>query len=140
MKKDEIIIDWLKNRRATRNTEIAYLQAMQFYTEYTGQTPAELLEEAEAEIEARVLLRKQKIRSKIIGFREYVEARESAPMTVKNRMSAITSFYKSNSIILPELPRSDRRTQPKKSTLQFQLKKTFAKSFRSVIHFNALSC
>jgi len=43
LKKDEIITEWLKSRRVTRNTIIGYLQAMQFYMEFTGQTQTELL-------------------------------------------------------------------------------------------------
>ncbi len=35
--------------------------------------PTELLGEAEAEIEARVLPRKQKIKARLMGFREYLE-------------------------------------------------------------------
>jgi integrase len=73
-------------------------------------TPTELLEEAEAEIEARILPRKQKIKQYIIGFREYLENkkigdRNLAPMSVENRITGIRSFYKSFDIIIPGLPR-----------------------------------
>ena len=44
LKKDEIITEWLKSRRVTRNTTIGYLQAMQFYIEFTGQIQIELLD------------------------------------------------------------------------------------------------
>ncbi|WP_292390448.1 tyrosine-type recombinase/integrase [Methanosarcina sp. UBA5] len=111
LKKDELITDWLKSRRAAHNTQRGYLMSMQFYTDFTGMTPTELLEEAEAEAEACVLVRKRKIKSRLINFREFLEAREVAPMTVKSRMNAVRSFYKSFDIPVPELPKSEQRAQ-----------------------------
>jgi len=39
-------------------------------------------------------------------FRESLEAQELAPLTIKSRMTGVCSFYKSNNIELPVLPKS----------------------------------
>lgn len=117
LKKDEYIQDWLKSRKAKPNTQKGYLVCMQEFTEFTGMTPTELLEEAEAEIEARTIPRKQKIKQYLIGFREYlenkkIEGRNLAPLSVKNRMTGVQSFYKSFDIIIPILDRSEDTAKP----------------------------
>jgi hypothetical protein len=43
-------LEWLDNINTTKTTETLYLQAIQAFTEYTGKTPEELLDEAEEEI------------------------------------------------------------------------------------------
>lgn len=85
---------------------------MQFYAEFTGMSPDELLDEAEKEEQDRIPMRKRAIKSRLMDFRDYLEARGIAPMSVKSRMSAIQSFYKSNDIQVPALPRSDKKTKP----------------------------
>ncbi len=49
-------------------------------------------------------MRKRAIKSRLMDFRGYLEARGLAPLSVKSRMSAIQSFYKSNDIQVPALP------------------------------------
>ena len=55
----------------------------------------ELIKEHEAEVAARVIFRKQSIRKYIIDFREYLENKGLAPLSIEHRMTAVKSFYKS---------------------------------------------
>ena len=74
-------------------------------------------------------MRERTIRSYFTEFREYLEKKELAPLTVKSRMTSVSSFYKSNNIDLPVVPRSinkakpqkKRRTIPTKEDLQYVL-------------------
>ncbi|HWR25188.1 MAG TPA: tyrosine-type recombinase/integrase [Methanosarcina sp.] len=89
-----------------------------------------MIEEAEAEIKAGKLMREQKIDSYLPEFREMLENKKLAPLTVRGRMTGVSSFYKSNGIPLPLLPRSTmkakpelkRRAIPSKEDLQHILK------------------
>jgi integrase len=107
LKTDIIIIEWFKHVRARPHTQESYLQCMQEYTNFLGMSPIELIEEAEAEIEARVKPRKQKIKTHLTGFREYLVNKGLAPMSVENRITGVRSFYKANDIIIPELQRRE---------------------------------
>lgn len=112
LKKEQIVIDWLRHVRAKPNTSKGYYQAMQEYTEYIGLTPDELVAEAEEEIERQVKPRKQKLKGHIAGFREYLENKGLAPLTVEGRITGIRSFYKANDIVIPELQRNEKAALP----------------------------
>lgn len=47
------------------------------YTEFTGMTSGELIDEAE--VDARIKTRKQKNKGYVIGFREYLVKKDSPP-------------------------------------------------------------
>lgn len=112
LKKDSIVQEWLKHVRAKPHTQKGYLACLQEYTEFLRMTPTELIEEAEAEYDARVKPRKQKIKGYIIVFREYLENKQLAPLTVENRITGVRSFYKANDIIIPELQRLGETAKP----------------------------
>lgn len=107
LREDPLIIEWFKHIRAKTHTQESYLHCMQEYTNFTAMSPEELIDEAEEEIEARIKPRKQKIKGHIIGFREHLENKELAPLSVENRITGVRSFYKSNDIIIPELQRRE---------------------------------
>jgi hypothetical protein len=65
LKTDKTILDWFRSRKAAQNTQNSYLMAMQFYTEFTGMTPDELLEEAEQQEKDNVLMRKRAIKKSL---------------------------------------------------------------------------
>jgi len=61
LKTDKIIKDWLYGIKATDDTRKMYLQSMQQFTEFTHKTPLQLIEEAETEIRAGLLMRERNI-------------------------------------------------------------------------------
>jgi integrase len=112
LREDNFIIFWLDRLNAAKNTERNYLIGMQFYTEWTGKTPKELILEAEAEIKAGYLEREKSIEKYFIGFRKQLQNKGLASMTVHSHMSGVISFYKSAGIMPPLLPKAGNRAQP----------------------------
>lgn len=116
---DTTITEWLSNINAADNTRESYITAMKQFCEFTHKKPLQLLEEAEAEIKSGLLMRERKISTYLREFREKLEGKPEgkklAPLTVKNRMNAVCSFYKSFNIQLPFLPRSMQKAKPDRS-------------------------
>jgi integrase len=114
LKNDTEVKKWFSGINASYNTKQSYLQAMQAYTEMTGKTPEQLILEAEAEVRAGKLMRERMIFTYLPEFRELLESKELAPLTIKNRMTGVCSFYKYNNIELPVLPKNMSRARPQK--------------------------
>jgi integrase len=114
LKENVEIKKWFSGINASDNTKQSYLQAMQAYTDKTGKTPEQLILEAEAEVRAGKLMRERTIFTYLPEFRELLEKKELAPLTIKNRMTGICSFYKYYNIDLPVLPKNMNRARPQK--------------------------
>ena len=114
LKENVEIKKWFSGINASDNTKQSYLQAMQAYTDKTGKTPEQLILEAEAEVRAGRLMRERTIFTYLPEFRELLEKKELAPLTIKNRMTGICSFYKYYNIDLPVLPKNINRARPQK--------------------------
>lgn len=102
---DPTIIEWLQTANAKPNTEKAYLQGMQDFTEYTGKDPETLLNEAEEDIRAGKLMRQRRIKRDLIGFRKHLQDLGKAPHTVRGRIVGVKSFFQTFDIEIPKLPR-----------------------------------
>jgi site-specific recombinase XerD len=130
LKKDTKIKLWLSRIGAKPNTVKSYILGMQEYTEFTKMTPYGLILKAEADIKAGKLMRERIMTLLITEYREFLEQKGLAPMTIKGKMTAVCSFYKTNQIDLPVLPRcvfkaraqKKRRTIPTKEDIQEILK------------------
>jgi integrase len=129
---DKITNQWISSRAGSEETRNSYRQAMKDYSECLGMTPLQILEEAESEIKAGLLMREREIESHILAFRDHLEKRKPklASNTIKNRIAIVRSFYKYYSIPLPVLPRSvkrataelKRKVVPKKEDIQHILR------------------
>ena len=113
LREDTLIIDWLGNINASKNTEHSYLLAMQSFTDWVKKKPEELVTEAEEE-ESKAGLKKKlrSIRKYFIGFRKYLQDKGLAPLTVKTYISGVKSFYRTFDIEIPMLPRSGNKAVP----------------------------
>jgi site-specific recombinase XerD len=78
---------------------------MQDFTEYTEKNPETLLEEAENEIIAGKLMRHRQLKRHLIGFRQHLKDEGKAPLTIKSRLTGVKSFFETNDIEIPKLPR-----------------------------------
>ncbi len=103
LKNDPLVIEWFNLTEIAENTRKNFLHGMRYYTEFIKKTPAELIEEAEAEIQDGILMRKRKIKSYLLTFREWLKNQGYAPKTIHSHMVAIKSFYKAFDIDLPQL-------------------------------------
>ncbi|WP_406661630.1 hypothetical protein V7O66_03695 [Methanolobus sp. ZRKC3] len=84
-----------------KNTESAYLSAFKLYTDYTGMTPLELLTEAENDIKSGILPRERAIKRHLSGFRKHLQSKEYAPISIRNIIGGVTSFYRCYDIDIP---------------------------------------
>jgi integrase len=100
---ESLIQDWLLQVNPKPNTRRNYLQGFQFYTEYLKKTPAELLDEAEAEISNGVLPRQRSIKRYLAGYRQFLQNKGLAATTIKGYVTGVKSFYSSFEIEIPKL-------------------------------------
>lgn len=119
---DKIIKNWFSGIKATNSTKKSYLQAMQGYTEHTSKSPLQLIEEAEHEIKAGLLMRERTITTHLMEYREGLESQDLAPLTVKGRMTGVCSFYKYYNIQLPVIPKSTKKARPQLKRKQIPTK------------------
>lgn len=112
LEKDSLILEWLSVINPKPLTRRTYTFAMQYYTEYTAMSPEDLLLEAETEIKDGILPRQRQLQRRLIDYREYLQQQGIAPLTVKNRMTGVLSFYKSFDIEVPTLPKSGMKAKP----------------------------
>lgn len=112
LKKDDMVQEWFDLLNLKQNTKDAYLLSMQTFTEYVNKTPEELVKEAEADIKAGKLVRERSIKKHIVGFRKHLQESNYAPITVKNYLSGVKSFYRSFDIEIPTLPRFGSKARP----------------------------
>ncbi len=103
LKKDPLIIEWFSLTEVEANTQNSFLYGMHYYTDFLNKNPAELVEEAEAEIEDGLLMRKRKIKQYLLTFREHLKSLNYAPKTIHSHMVAVKSFYKCFDVDLPQL-------------------------------------
>lgn len=84
LEKDPVIKDWLASVSRKPGTRRLYTFAMQYYTEYLGMAPEELLLEAEADIRNGVLPRQSRLKRHLLDFKEHLQSQDLAPLTIKN--------------------------------------------------------
>jgi integrase len=112
--KEPLVKEWFSSINSRRNTKKAYLSSLHFFTDYVGRSPEELITEAEEEIISGKLIRQRNIKKYLIGFREELQKKGLAPLTVRNYMSAIKSFYQNFDIVLPKISKTGEKAQPLK--------------------------
>jgi integrase len=110
VREDTQIKNWLCDIGAARNTSESYIEGMQQFTQCVKKTPLELIEEAEAEIKAGLLLRERSIGEYLRLFKEELENRKVAPLTMKSRINSVCAFFTHYDI---QLPNSSQRSVKK---------------------------
>jgi site-specific recombinase XerD len=108
MKYNSLINDWLVEIDAAENTRRNYIRAMSYYTDLSGRMPEELIEEAEQEVVSGTLMRKRRIKSHLLRFKEYLDENGYAPKTQNVYLSAVRSFYNTYEIDLPRKRQRNR--------------------------------
>jgi integrase len=101
----DLIDEWIATINPAKNTERNYRLAMKVYCKFTGKTPSQLLKLAESEVRKGTLMRERSIKSFLISFRKYLIDQDFAPFTIKGYMVGVSSFYRTNDIELPNIPK-----------------------------------
>jgi integrase len=127
LQRDNIINEWIDTLNPKPNTARNYLLGMQAFTEYTGKTPIELLNEAGNEIREGKLMRERNIKRYLVGFRKTLKDSEYSPMTVKANMTGVKSFYRVFDIEIPTLPRVGNKAMPLEKNKKIPVKEDVRK-------------
>ncbi|KKG07014.1 tyrosine-type recombinase/integrase [Methanosarcina mazei] len=98
---DQTIKNWLDDINARPSTRKNFTSSMAMYTEFTGLTPAQLLEEAEKD--AGLPVKERKLKRRIVSFRVHLQEQEISEHTVRSRLTAVKSFYSANEILMPKI-------------------------------------
>jgi site-specific recombinase XerD len=129
LQKNPIIIEWFDTIQPSHNTIKSYLFSMKMFTQFTGNMPEELIEEAEKDIKQGTLPRLWKAKKHLLSFRKHMQDKGLADKTIQGQIAAIKSFYSAFDIEITKL-RNDRAVTvleenlpiPSKEDLQEALK------------------
>lgn len=112
LKDDKYIKDWLSGIGAKINTKGTYIDSLRSYTEFLRKTPEQIILESENDIKSGKLMRERFIFNDLRDYREYLEESDIAPMTIKQKLTGVRSFFTYYNIQLPILPRSATSAVP----------------------------
>jgi integrase len=98
---------YIQNMYLSRNlkpaTITSYTKIIQPYCEFINKTPTELITEAIEEEEQGIRKINRKIRTYQIKYRQHLITQNKSPLTIKNTMATIRSFYNEYEIELPKI-------------------------------------
>lgn len=96
---------FFQTRMITRKaTKKSYNNSFRKYCSFTSMSLEELLEEAETEEEERIPIKRRKIKAHLLDFQNMLSTKYRYN-TVKTDVNNIKTFYRTNEIELPYLPR-----------------------------------
>jgi integrase len=107
IQEDVVFEDYLEEKQLKPRTIELYIYHMQKYCNVTGMTPTQLLEEAEAEEEERVPLRKTKLKVHLKDFELFLIDQGYSKRHQETSMTSIRNFYSWHDIQLPR-PRPNK--------------------------------
>jgi integrase len=99
---DQLFKEFL-DRGIKESTQIRYKSILQHYTDSTGLTPTELIEEAENEEDQAIRLRKRKIKKHLETHLQYLQDKDFSPKYIQISMTCIRTFYYFFDLQLPRV-------------------------------------
>lgn len=103
---------WLERIRVSDNTKRNYLRSMYEYTECTGKSPKQLVDETRVEIKQALPIDERSIKGHLMRFVDYLRYRRFAPLTIKLYITGVRSFYAAHYIDLPKMPSHVEKARP----------------------------
>ncbi len=94
LKENFTINQWLEIAGIREESKKMYLMGMQTFTEFTDMTPDELLNEADNEQDSNIKFRHRAVNKKLYSFRNYLQAKNLAPLSIKSYINGVKSFYR----------------------------------------------
>ncbi|AKB36122.1 hypothetical protein MSSAC_1532 [Methanosarcina siciliae C2J] len=94
---------WLDGFGKKRNTKLSYTLAMKQYTEFTGKTPTQLIEEGKEDIKAGKLMDERRIFIEFNEFHNNLITTDKAPKTIYTTLAGIRSFFNKYYIEVPKV-------------------------------------
>jgi integrase len=90
---DPSVKEFFSNRNLAPSTVTRYLEVLRLYVLYTGLTPKELIDEAEKEEDNRIRMRYRKIKTRLIGFKEFLISKNYSDGNIQNNLTTVKTFY-----------------------------------------------
>lgn len=108
LEKDDTILTWLEIINCAETTKASYLQSVSELTVMLDKTPAELIRAAKEE-KKYLDMDERSINAIFVKFRSRLQSRNLAPITIRNRMNGIKSFYSAFKIETPVLKQRGKK-------------------------------
>ena len=127
LKNDPLIKEYIQNHNLKPNTIIRFTRGITLYSEFLDKTPEEWISEAEDEEESRIRMRRRKIKTYLLNFKDYLYSQKFSILSVKTHMGSVRSIYREQDIELPRIIlKTDTRQElrdaiPTKENIRFAL-------------------
>lgn len=95
---------FIKDRNLSSSTEKGYYSALKSYSDFTGKTLEELIEEAQYDENELIPLKERRLKSRLLQYRNYLLNNTESSNTVKTYFTKVKTFYTHYEIELPVLP------------------------------------
>lgn len=118
LENDKYITKWFNGNELEPRTRKNYILGMKHYTEYTGKSPIELIQDAEADIKSDKLPRDYSIKHYLIEFREQLKSTGISDNSVRTYLASIKSFYSFYDIPIPNIASKRKKVQPSSENLK----------------------
>ena len=103
LESDPIYQKFLIKKDRRKSTVRTYKIRLGNYCKFTGLLPSELIDEAEAEEDARIRMRKRKIEGYMVGFIKHMKDSGYSPNFIRGSLAVVRNFYKELGIELPNV-------------------------------------
>lgn len=94
---------FIDERNLAKATVKQYRTTLTQYANFNGLTLDELIEEADAEEEKGIRLKKRTLKTRLVNYRSHIIESDSKN-TITNKMTQVKSFYRHFEIEIPQLP------------------------------------
>lgn len=93
-----------RERNIKQSTRHGYESALRHYTKFHKKSLEELIDEARADEEKRLLLKDRRLKQKLLRYRNFLLKTSGSPHTVKSYFTKVKTFYRHFEIEIPLLP------------------------------------
>ncbi|EKF86931.1 site-specific integrase [Methanobacterium formicicum] len=94
---------FVRSRGHKERTIRIHCISLQFYSEFLGKTPTEIIDEAIMEEEDRIRRDSRKIQTYFLNFIEYLQGIGNSPQTIKNKINSVKTFYHQYEVETPKV-------------------------------------
>ena len=100
---DPTFQQFIQSRRYKKQSIRIHQNSLQFYADFIGKTPTEIIDDAIMEEEANARRSLKKIKEYLVNFIEYLIEIGNSPQTIKNKVNSVKTFYHDHDIKTPRV-------------------------------------
>ena len=94
---------FVRSRGHKERTIRLHCISLQFYSDFLGKTPTEIIDEAIMEEEDRIRRDSRKIQTYFLDFIKYLQGIGNSPQTIKNKINSVKTFYHQYEVETPKV-------------------------------------